>query len=192
MRDGPGRPHKTELDRLKTRTWYASIREAVSAVIGRASRDSDLMEAFEDKVPRDSGLANDPKHWSRYRAGKRTPGPDTLDVVEQVNPGTRRVFEHGPGFSYLWEALCGDPRKAITQTEDEWRNGISVEHAVVIQGTEGIQDLIVPKELAVRWGLTPGLRLDLEEKLKPWEHLDALCGQVTPQVDFWSIRRAHF
>lgn len=133
---------------------------------------------------KDSALAKDPKHWNRYWHGKRTPGQETLEVIERVYPGTRRVFAHGPGFSCLWEALCGDPRKSITQTEDEWRGGVSVEHVVVIQGMEGIQDLVVPKDLSARWGLTPRLRLNLVEKLKPWEHLDALCGQDPRTGDF--------
>ncbi|MDW9225864.1 MULTISPECIES: hypothetical protein [Burkholderia] len=56
--------------------------------------------------------------FRRYAQGEMIPTPSTLERVEKVLPGTRRVFERGPqndtGFAPLWYAL-GEPLEALHQ-----------------------------------------------------------------------------
>ncbi|MCB5207713.1 hypothetical protein [Methylovorus mays] len=46
------------------------------------------------------------RHWYKYRAGTRVPTKATLAAVERVCPGSRSVFDQGPGGVRLWQALA--------------------------------------------------------------------------------------
>jgi hypothetical protein len=130
--------------------------------------------------------------WYNYKAGSRSPSESVLKAVEEAFPGTWRVFDHGPDFSYLWEALAGDPRQAVTYTEDLWRNGVRVAHLIRIPESitanekgewvrvpahDGQQELVLPAELAHRCTIEAGSRLKVAERLQAWERLQDLCGQ---------------
>jgi hypothetical protein len=59
-----------------------------------------------------------------------------------------------------------------------------VAHEILVGEKRGIQDLLVPQELASRWRVKSGTRLDLTEKCQPWERLNDVCAQLIPLGPF--------
>ena len=175
---------------LRTRWWYKAVARAVACRDGvesitayRVTQVFKGMDAWRNKPT---------PQWYNYQAGSRSPSESVLAVVEQMVPGTRRVFAYGPDFSYLWEALAGDPRQAVSHTEDLWRNGVRVGHLIRIPESiaanekwecvrvpahDALQDVVLPAELAHRCAIEAGSRLNVAEKLQAWERLQDLCGQ---------------
>lgn len=187
-----GRKRRTAVEGLRSRWWYGAIARAVAC-----KHDLESPTPYGvSRVLLEEGVWStvDSRQWYYYQKGERCPSQSVLNAVENAYPGTRRVFEQGPDLSFLWEALCGDARTALSQTEDQWRNGVRVEHVIRLPESiglddqsgqvirrapcDGIQDLVVPLELARRWGLPHGVRGNLNERLQPWERLKDLCGQL--------------
>jgi hypothetical protein len=185
-----GRKLRAPLEALRTRWWYQAVARAV------ACKDRDesptayrVTQVFKGK---DAWKSKPTPQWYNYQEGTRSPSESVLKVVEQAFPGTRRVFERGPDFSFLWEALAGDPRQAVSQTEELWRNGVRVGHLIRIPESttanekgefvrvpahDGQQEVVLPAELAHRCAIEVGARLNVGEKLQAWERLQDLCGQ---------------
>ncbi len=176
---------KAQIDQLRASFWYWALREAVTQEAGDKRSDEALARFLRDKLLVSTALVN-PKQLGRYRRGDKNPSKQTLAYAEGLYPGTRVFFDSGPWFSYLWAAL--DPRvhpqEAITRIETAWRNGVPVEHEMLIGDKHSIQDLLVPEQLAARWNLVPGERLNLTEKCRRWECLNDLCAQLIPPGSF--------
>jgi hypothetical protein len=177
-----GRKTKPRIDELRAIAWYWALNEAVMQQLGEAMNGEKLARFFRGKL----GTLADPKQLGRYRRGEKNPSEQTLRYVERLYPGTRMFFESGPWFSYLWTALDpgGDPQDAITAIETTWRSGVYVEHEIQVGGERGIQELVVPEQLAARWNLVPGEHLDLTERCQLWERLNDLCAQLIPSGSF--------
>ncbi len=176
---------KAQIDQLRASFWYWALREAVTQEAGDKRSDEALARFLRDKLLVSTALVN-PKQLGHYRRGDKNPSKQTLGYAEGLYPGTRMFFDSGPWFSYLWAAL--DPRvhpqEAITSIETAWRDGVQVEHEIQVGGDRGIQDLLVPEQLATRWNLAPGARLNLVEECQPWERLGDVCAQLVPSGPF--------
>ena len=140
-----------------------------------------IAKVFKERVG--YGSLSNSANVAHYKRGDYRPNENTLRIVERVYPGTRMVVDDGPQFSYLWEALTGDPQHALVQIEAVWRNGVPVEHEVHVGGKRVIQDLVVPETLAARWNLARGERLNLAGKYQPWD-LNDVCALPLPPGAF--------
>jgi hypothetical protein len=181
-----GRKTKPWIDELRSGFWYWALKEAATHEARKKLGDPDLAQFLGNKLSPDDKVLANPKQLGRYRRGEKNPSKQTLECVEQLYPGTRMFFENGPWFSYLWMALdpSHDPQDTITALETTWRNGVHLEHEIPLGGEGGIQDLLVPQELASRWRVKSGARLDLTEKCQPWERLNDVCAQLIPPGPF--------
>jgi hypothetical protein len=86
------RPKRKKIDQLKTQVWYEAVRTQL-----------ERKTAYE--MDAKFGTGTD-RHWYKYRAGTRVPTAATLAAVERVCPGSRAVFDQGPGGVKLWQALA--------------------------------------------------------------------------------------
>ncbi len=154
-----GRPRKHAIDRLRAVAWYRSIVDAAEHESGKPMIDRRIAKVFKKRVGPVS-LSNS-ANVAHYRRGDYRPGENTLRFVERVYPGTRRVFDDGPQFSYLWEALVGDPQRALVHIESAWRTNVPVE---LLMGVGGHVYGVVPRALANRLWLRHGARLALNDK----------------------------
>jgi hypothetical protein len=121
--------------------------------------DWKIAKVFKKRVG--PGALSNSANVAHYKRGDYRPGENTLRFVERVYPGTQRVFDDGPQFSYLWEALVGDPQRALAQIEGAWRTSVRVE---LFSQRGGNVSGVVPRPLAERLGLTSGGRLSLNDQ----------------------------
>lgn len=91
------RPKRKSIDQLRTVIWYEWLRGGLG--LSTAYEMDDFFGSGTDR------------NWYKYRAGTRVPTPATLAAVEKRCPGSRYVFEKGPGGVMLWEALAGPHTK---------------------------------------------------------------------------------
>ncbi len=87
-----GRPKRKEIDKLRTKIWYESIRKGLN-----------LKNPYEMDAYFDSGTN---RNWYKYKDGMRVPTHATLANVERKCPGSRAVFDTGPQDVKLWQALA--------------------------------------------------------------------------------------
>jgi hypothetical protein len=107
----------------------------VSKETSAKHREADAITPYRlGQVLAERGIweANESRQWYRYAKGERSPSRPMLNALDRAFPGTSSVYEDGPFFSYLWEALAGDARRAISITEDHWRSAVPVEHTIRI------------------------------------------------------------
>ncbi len=112
-RGRPGRPRRSAVDAMRTTAWARAVMAAASetTAAGLARRVSDS-ELRRDQLSIDDDVVRE------YLAGVRSP-MTRLAPLERVFPGTRAVFDVGPGGLPLWDALQGDlPNPAFARVVD--------------------------------------------------------------------------
>ncbi len=199
------RPRKPSLDRLRTLVWYEAVKQAVATEeavavedvtayrIGRVLRLKGVRSSEEsrqwyyyeqaDRVCRVLGstgissVGESRRRWD-YEGGSHCPSDVTLKAVDRLYPGTRMIFDKGPHFSYLWDALGGDPERAAMQIVATWRQGVPLQHQILREGKRYTEDVVVPERLAKRWNVRGNDALDLIGKCQPWEGFEDVCAKA--------------
>jgi hypothetical protein len=109
----PGRPPRTCVDAMRTGAWS----RAVMAAAGETTAAGLVRRLSDNHLGRDQ-LALDDDVVREYLAGARSP-MTRLAPLERVFPGTRSVFDVGPGDLPLWDVLGGElPNPAFARVVD--------------------------------------------------------------------------
>jgi hypothetical protein len=94
--DGPGK-YRHVVDAMRTSAWFHTLRMRIGA---KSTYEMEkVLEPGAFGVD-DSGTAYKRNKWRSYRLGKHTPSPALVQAIEQLRPGTLRVFDH-----VLWDTL---------------------------------------------------------------------------------------
>lgn len=188
-----GRHKRDPIEPLRTKAWYNALVRAfvhtmkiqdIKGLLGRGKwPDVTLANWFNDEGAKE-GCLTSPRRFAYYRLGTESPSLETLREAEKFLARTKRVFEDGPAFSYLWDALGDNPDTAMKDLENEWVSGVPVEYEIdqgdlksIFPGQKLFQDLILPRSLAKEWNVVSGSRLNTTlQSLDPWEKMEEYCG----------------
>ena len=99
-----GRPGKTKLDKMRANAWFTYVSRAAGGASAYQLEQMNLGDV-------DGGGGENV--WSRYRRGDRVPGRELINTVDLKFPGSKKIFEDGPGSLFkLKEAKS--PTEALT------------------------------------------------------------------------------
>jgi hypothetical protein len=108
-----GRPKRSAVVAMKAAAWS----RAVLMTAGDRTSPALARRVSDSRMGRDRVLLDDAE-FRRYMAGAHAPAT-RLAPFERMFPGTRAVFDVGPGGLPLWEALEGDlPSSAFSRVVD--------------------------------------------------------------------------
>jgi len=94
-----GRHSRKEIDKLRTMVWFEHVREDLG--VDKVSKMNDAFNLRPDRHTKEPLNM----HWYKYRSGARMPTIGSRAAIERRCPGSRQVFEVGPGGVLLWDAL---------------------------------------------------------------------------------------
>lgn len=154
-------PLELARDRLSTIAWIHAVRTeaAITDGVGPYIDPLGLQKALVLNHRQKFGTFHRSHRVRYYFSGQTKPDSSTLDDFEEVYPGTREVFEHGPDGSYLWDAIFShNPERAkaaLFDLKNDIQQGIPAEKTVrwrrrrgSTTPRSGIVRVLVPDSLA--------------------------------------------
>jgi hypothetical protein len=163
-------PLKLARDRLSTIAWIHAVRSSAAITDGVPPNiDSlGLQKALVRKHRKRFRSLHRSHRIRDYFSGRTTPGSSTLRLFEQVYPGSREVFEHGPDRSHLWDAtFCRDPESAKSVSFDlkrDIQHGVPAENSVRRRRSSKlprVERVLIPDSLARAFRVSESARLDV-------------------------------
>jgi len=90
--------HQEKIKNIRTRSWYTFLKFQASLKL----ENRNISHYQFRKFMTENGFTSD---FARHKNGFNPPGPTTLELVNNMFPGSKDVFNYGPLGLDLWSAL---------------------------------------------------------------------------------------